>query len=109
MTVSSTTINAIEEELLFRPATASDITTFQALPSATQAASTIELSSEYLALQVNAFFQQFLGRDPSSSELQTFVTELSNGATIRAVKSQILGSQEYFTLSGGTNDGFVTN
>jgi hypothetical protein len=64
-------------------------------------------SAEYAQDLVTGWFQQYLHRTPDSGGLTAFSTALENGATEDSVRAAILGSTEFYVLSGNTATGFV--
>jgi hypothetical protein len=64
--------------------------------------------NEYLDNTVNRLYQSYLGRNADPGGLVAFTTELTNGATIQKVQSEIMGSDEYFQAAGSTNQNFVS-
>jgi hypothetical protein len=67
----------------------------------------IEGSGEYLGDQVTLLFQRYLQRTPASGEIQPFVNLLQHGLTLQQAKVGIIGSDEFFQLHGGTNEGYI--
>jgi Domain of unknown function DUF11 len=65
-------------------------------------------SAEYRQDLVQSDFREFLHRDAKSSELANLVNFLINGGTDEQIMAQIFGTTEYFNLSGGNNDNFLT-
>ena len=63
--------------------------------------------NEYNDNTVNNLFQQYLGRNADLGALNSFGVELTNGAGIQNLEAQIIGSDEYFTNAGGTNQLFI--
>jgi hypothetical protein len=99
------------EDLLLRPASPSDVSTFTPLlDSATltrpQFALGVMNSDEYRHVRVNEFYNDFLGRTPSAIELNNFTTLLQS-ATLPQGRAAILGSPEYFSLNGSANNSFL--
>ena len=82
---------------------------FQAGLSLTQAALDVLHSVEYRTLLIQGFYNTFLHRTATPTELATFLAMLAGGATDEDVMAAILGSQEYYAnRGGGTNAGFIT-
>ena len=54
-----------------------------------------EQSPEAYANDVNGFFQQYLNRSPSSTELATYVSQLEQGATQRDIQMELIDLPEY--------------
>ena len=66
-------------------------------------------SVEYRTLLIQGFYNTFLHRTATPTELATFLAMLAGGATDEDVMAAILGSEEYYaTRGGGTNSGFIT-
>ena len=64
-------------------------------------------SQEYRDHLVNCMYEHFLNRGADAGGLQFFSTQLANGVDEEVVLSEIVGSQEYFVINGGTNLGFA--
>lgn len=64
-------------------------------------------SPEYYNGLVRTYYQDFLGRSAGASEQNYWAQSLENGARDEIVLSQILGSDEYFQKSGGTNQSWL--
>jgi len=110
-------VNDVFFELLNRNADPGAIQFFgaqlQAGLSTAQVVNNIESSvvnghNEYLDNTVNRLFQSFLGRNADPGALVAFGNEITAGASLQTVQSQIMGSDEYFTNAGSTNVGFVS-
>jgi hypothetical protein len=69
----------------------------------------IQGSSEYLSLVVNALYEHYLDRPADAGGLASWTAVLSGGTTIESVTASIVGSSEYFTLVGNTNTAYVTS
>jgi hypothetical protein len=67
----------------------------------------IEASKEYHTDLVEGMYEKFLNRQAGPAGLQVFVNMLGSGGTIEQVESIILGSPEFYKLSGGTVQEFV--
>jgi uncharacterized protein DUF4214/List-Bact-rpt repeat protein len=81
---------------------------FTAGLSLTQAALDVLHSAEYRTLLIQGFYNTFLHRSASPTELAFWLAALAGGATDEDVMAAILGSAEYFaTRGGGTNAGFI--
>ena len=68
----------------------------------------IQDSTEYLNDQVIGLYNRYFGRNPDSGGEQFWTTALQSGETLEDVAAQLLGSAEYFILTGGTNPGFIS-
>jgi hypothetical protein len=110
-------INDVFFELLNRPADPGAIQFFGGLlaggASKTTVLSDIESSvfnghNEYFDNTVNRLFQSYLGRNADPGGLAAFSAQLTSGATVQLVQSEIMGSDEYFQIAGSTNEGFVS-
>jgi hypothetical protein len=64
-------------------------------------------SDEYRTNQVQAWFQQYLGRAADATGINSFVSALRGGATDETVIAALIGSGEYFQKKGGTNSAFL--
>ncbi len=60
-----------------------------------------------LTMLVVSWYERYLERSPGGGEEQFFVGQLLAGVPQEQVLAQMLASDEYFLLSGGTNEGFV--
>ena len=56
---------------------------------------------------VTGMFEKYLGRDPDSIGLAFWVGIVSKKETIEDTEANIVGTDEFFVLSGGTNEGFI--
>ncbi len=99
-------------DLMLRPATSSDISTWTALLDSaslthTQFALDVMNSDEYRHVRVKEFFGDFLSRAPDSLELSSLTTFLQSNPLPQG-RATILGSAEYFSSQGGSsNAGFL--
>jgi hypothetical protein len=57
---------------------------------------------------VTGIFEKYLGRDPDPVGLAFWVGIISQHETIEQTESNIVGTPEFFTLAGSTNNGFIT-
>ncbi len=73
------------------------------------AALEIENSLEGDTDQVTQVFDRYLHRAPDAQGLQYFVSYMQSGASINVVTVQILGSDEYYALVGGSDLAFVNS
>jgi hypothetical protein len=103
----------LNHDLLGRPATPSEVdTVVQTLATGgtTRAVvQNIEQSKEFADNEVTSWYQHYLNRAPTSQELVDAASQLQSGTSTNKVRSQILTSSEFSTLSGGTASGFVVN
>jgi hypothetical protein len=67
----------------------------------------VQHSGEYLQDVVNSLYQHYLHRSAEPSVLGADVNLLAGGLTDEQLASVLVGSNEYFALHGGTNDGFL--
>ena len=96
--------------LLSRAPDASSSVWVNALNNGVSAATfvlSIEHSTEYLNGQVSSLYNSYLGRNPEPAGAQAWTNFLQTGGTLEQVAAAITGSDEYFQLAGGTNQGFV--
>jgi hypothetical protein len=68
----------------------------------------IATSPEYRGDLVSSYYEAFLGRTSDPGGLSYWVAQLAGGATDQTVAAGFLGSNEFYTDSGGTPAGFVT-
>ena len=97
-------------DILFRPATDGDLGIYVPELTASGAgatAGTLLTSTEYRTDFAQAMYGQYLHRPPLDTETNLFVGLLNGGLTDEQVIAFVVGTPEYFTLAGGTNDGFV--
>jgi hypothetical protein len=112
--VSSSDQNFISQEyldLLKRPVTPTELSNWinflnQGF-SHFQQAQDLEAVAEYRSDEVGFAFHHFLGRAPSPTELSNNVAFLLNGGLFETLEANIVGSAEYFAISGGTINGFL--
>jgi cyclophilin family peptidyl-prolyl cis-trans isomerase len=69
-------------------------------------------SVEAATIQVQQLYQKYLGRSVSASAgdqvaLQSDVNYLHHGGSLETLRADIMGSDEYFSKHGSTNDGFI--
>lgn len=57
--------------------------------------------------QAQTWVGNYLGRDATAEEVKTIVTQLQNGTSPAAVQANILGSDEFYKLAGGTTKGYL--
>jgi predicted outer membrane repeat protein len=67
----------------------------------------IESSDEYRTIEVQALYQRYLRRAADAGGLQASLNFLKAGGSLEVLAAILVGSQEYFQLYGGTNEGFV--
>lgn len=98
-------------DLLQRPASPTDVASGVLLlgggESRYQFALTLDTSTEYYQLLVEAYIPALLGWPPSLGEVSSFAGLLSSNSD-EFVQAQIAGSAEFFLKSGSTDAGFVT-
>lgn len=99
-------------DLLDRPPEAAGLTAFlaqldQGVPRS-QLVAEIEQSVEYRRDEVMAIYQRYLHRPADSAALEMGSQLLAQGGTNEQLATIVAGSQEYFALYGGTNEGFLT-
>jgi hypothetical protein len=75
----------------------------------TQVALGIQSSAEGRTRQVETLYQTFLGRQADPTGLSLSTNFLNIGGSLFQLESTIVGSQEYFQRTGGTNNGFLTS
>ena len=69
---------------------------------------TLTSSVEYRRLRIHQAYVQVLGREPEPAGMQSWLNQIAAGrATVDDVRLQFYASQEYFNLSGRTDDGYV--
>jgi hypothetical protein len=66
-------------------------------------------STEYRMQRVEALYQQHLGRSADPAGLAHWLALLGRGGSIADVQLAIIGSQEYYTRAGGTDQAFVAS
>ena len=64
-------------------------------------------SDEYRGIDVDRIFRRFLKRASDPSGRTYWVNGIRNGKSLRKVRAQLFGSNEYFTKAGSYNQGFV--
>ncbi|HVW37058.1 MAG TPA: DUF4214 domain-containing protein [Pirellulales bacterium] len=67
----------------------------------------LEQSAEYRQDQVMAIFQKYLHRPADPAGLEMGGQLLAHGGADEQLAQIVVGSQEYFALHGGANDGFL--
>lgn len=72
-----------------------------------QLALDLEDTAEYRQGQVGSLYQHYLHRNADPAALQNMGALLAAGTSDEALAATIVGSDEYFKLHGGTNDGFL--
>ena len=79
-------------------------------PSATPQQIAMELahSAEHLGSEVEAAYQQFLGRAADAQGEQQWVAAIQNGLTQEQMEAEFLGSNEYINDHGGRGAGWVS-
>jgi hypothetical protein len=77
-------------------------------PTRADVAQMIATSTEYRSNLIESYFQRFLRRPASSSEINYWVGLLASGSTDEQVIAHLLASNEYYVnQAGGTNNGFI--
>jgi hypothetical protein len=59
------------------------------------------------AVAVSAWFQKYLGRQPSPQALNFWTTEMRRGLAPHRVRAAILGSDDYFAANGKSDEGYI--
>jgi hypothetical protein len=72
-------------------------------------ASSFGHSFEYYDKLVQSYYENYLGRSGGQDELNYWALMLSTGSRDEVVLSQILGSDEYFRKTGGTNEDWLNH
>ncbi len=67
----------------------------------------IERSLEYLTVEVQQVYSQFLHRSAEPAALTTWTAFLQSGGTVQQLEAKIVGSNEYFQAHGGADAGFL--
>jgi len=114
-TVGTPTQNFVEQvyrDILHRPADPGSLTAWSSAIdnrslTRQQLVLTIEGSDEGLRTLVNDTYQRFLRRPADPAGQQAWVNFLKDGNTTTELQAELISSQEYFQLAGGTNQGFV--
>jgi hypothetical protein len=83
----------------------------------TTLARNLVLGREYMSRPIVLSYQRYLGRPPTAAEEDRWLLVLPRAAatssppatSIESMEAEILGSPEYFTVAGGTSDGFLTH
>jgi hypothetical protein len=73
----------------------------------TQVAQDVGTSPEALNYDVNQFYEVLLDRPADAAGLNYWTGELQTGESLDQVKAGILGSNEFFSLAGNTNQNFL--
>jgi hypothetical protein len=68
----------------------------------------ITSSREYDANIIDGFYVTYLGRHAETFGLNAWVDQMQAGLNAEAIRAGILGSDEYFARTGGTNTTFIT-
>ena len=64
-------------------------------------------SNEYRSNLISSYFATFLRRAATAAEVAFWLPAFAAGLTDERIEAQILASQEYFMLAGGTNDAWI--
>jgi hypothetical protein len=119
--VAGTFVQHLYVDLLNRPPSDTEASTAVASLTATtngqspsQLALTLLATSEYQGDLVAALYNRYLGRSPSGDEVEAAVSALRSSdptahMSDEGLMATILGSDEYFTAVGGTNDAFLAS
>jgi N-acetylneuraminic acid mutarotase len=99
-------------DLLHRPADQGGFSAFlgllnQGQITRSQLVLIVEASTEYRTDQINAIYQTLLHRPADPVGLNFLLGFLAEGGTYEQIDAFVAGSEEFFTDSGGTNDGFL--
>ncbi|MBV9594780.1 MAG: DUF4214 domain-containing protein, partial [Actinobacteria bacterium] len=70
-------------------------------------ANILATSDESRTRLINQVYQAFLGRPADSAGLNYWLGQMRAGMTIENLKTNFVGSPEYFTVAGGNNSAFV--
>ncbi|HVX11159.1 MAG TPA: DUF4214 domain-containing protein [Pirellulales bacterium] len=101
----------VYQDLLSRPAETTGLAYWSAQLSAgmsrSQMVSVIEESEEYRRDDVESLFSQFLQRAADPATLAADANALARGESDEQLAAQIIGSDEYYALHGGSTDGFL--
>lgn len=104
-------VSKLYSDLLGRPADAAGLDYWSGRLAAglsrSQLALDLEDTAEYRQGQVDSLFQHYLHRGADPAALQNMSALLAAGTSDEALAAAIAGSDEYFKLQGGTNDGFL--
>lgn len=104
-------VSQVYADLLGRLATAGDVATFTGLlgggASRTSVALNVLSSTEYRTNLIGSFYASYLRRAASAGDVAFWMPAFVGGFTDEQIAAQITGSPEYFTLSGGTNVGWL--
>lgn len=105
-------LNRLYRDLLNRPADQAGLQTFMlALDSdggtRRGVALTFLNSQELRTRLIGSMYHKYLGRDPDP-DISAFLNMLAGGATVEQVRAAFISSPEYFSVHGGTNDGWIT-
>lgn len=73
----------------------------------TQVAGVITSGKEYRTGQIQQYYSSFLNRAATAGEISFYLSYIQQGAIDDDVKSAILGSDEFYSLAGGTPYGFL--
>ena len=118
-TVANTTLSTADQQwlnqvymtLLHRPIDSTGLnawgTDLNGGTSPTQVVYDIEQTSEYQADEIQGAFQKLLGVAAPSSAVTYLVGLMQGGADIQTIESIIIGTPEFYSAAGGTNDAFL--
>jgi streptogramin lyase len=73
-----------------------------------QVALAIVGSIEHRTVEMQTIYQQFLGRAPTTLELNNGIGLLAGGTPLIRLEATLMNTAEYLTRAGGTTQGFLT-
>jgi Domain of unknown function (DUF4214) len=118
-TASSTTVSTADQQwlnqvyvtLLHRPIDSTGLSEWGADLNAgispTQVVYDIEQTSEYQTDEIQGAFQRLLGVAAPSSAVTYLVGLMQGGADFQSIEAIIVGTPEFYSAAGGTNDTFL--
>jgi len=118
-TVWSTTVSTADQKwlnqvyvtLLHRPIDSTGLNEWgadlNAGTSPTQVVNDIEHTSEYQADEIQGAFEKLLGVAAPSSAVKYLVGLMQGGADFQTVEAMIVGTPEFYSAAGGTNEAFL--
>jgi uncharacterized delta-60 repeat protein len=107
-------VSQVYLDLLQRPVDAAGLSYWSGLldsgqETAQQVAMGIERSAEYEQLVVNQLYGEYLHRAADPGGLAGWTSFLASGGTEDQLRAVLLGSAEYYTVSGSSANGFVAS
>jgi hypothetical protein len=87
--------------------TAKIVATLDAGGTVMQVADGMYRSPAFRAEQVKSYYEEMLGREPTSSELRDTKKALRSGVSEEQVLNNLAGSQQFYVASGGNASAFV--